>query len=147
MSATKARLMTEMKEAMKARDNDRLVVIRMLITEIKNAEINDAQNQGRERTEAEALALIAAYHKNLVKTLAEFPPDRQAPLKAELKIVEEYLPAQLSPEQVKAEILAELSNTAERNFGVLMKALQPKFTGRADGRVVSETLKAALAQL
>jgi uncharacterized protein len=147
LSATRTRLMNDMKEAMKARNSERLVVIRMLITEIKNAEINDAQNQGRERTEPEAIALVAAYHKNLVKTLAEFPPDRQTALKAELKIVEEYLPAQLSPEQVKSEILSALNNTSERNFGVLMKTLQPHFSGRAEGRLISETLKALLAQL
>lgn len=145
-SETKQRLMSEMKDCMKSGNKDRLNVVRMLITEVKNAEINDPQVPGRERTEEEVKALIIAYHKNLTKTLAEYPADRQAPLKAELAVVEEFMPRQLSADEVKAEIRAFLGTTPERAFGPLMKMVSPRFSGRADGRAVSDALKAALAE-
>ena len=62
-----------------------------------------------------------------------------------MAIVESFLPRQLSVEELRADVDAFLAATAERTFGVLMKSLQPRYAGRADGRVVSETLKAALA--
>lgn len=145
MSATKDVLTAQMKEAMKSGDKERLAVIRMLLAEVKNAAINDPREPGRERTEAETIAVIAGYHKSLSKTLTEYPPDRQAPLRAELAIVETFLPKQLSVEELRADLKDALVGTAERNFGALMKILQPRYAGRVDGKTLSETLKSLLA--
>lgn len=147
MSETRARLFSEMKETLKSGQKERLGVIRLLITEVKNAEINDLQAPGRERTEEEAISIIAAYHKSLTKTMAEYPENRREPLRAELAIIEDYLPKQMSPEEVKAWILAEIANTPERNFSLLMRQIQPKLVGRTDGKTVSESLKAVLASV
>jgi uncharacterized protein YqeY len=146
MSETKARLTVEMKEAMKSGQKERLGVIRMLITEIRNAEINDSEVPGRARTEEEALTLILAYHKSLTKSILEYPADRQSQMQAELKIVEEFLPKRLSPEELRAKIAIEIQSTAERNFGALMKVMQAKFGSQSDGKTISEILKAALAE-
>lgn len=145
MSATKERLMSDMKSYMKSGDKARLAVVRMLLTEIKNAEINDAKEPGRVRSEEEAIALVNAYHKQMSKTLAEFPPEKQQPIRDELSIVEEYLPKRLSREELKQQVSNELAQTSERNFGLLMKTMQAKFGSQTDGKTLSEVLKESLS--
>jgi uncharacterized protein YqeY len=144
MSETKARLTEDMKKAMKEGEKDLLGVLRMMINEVRNAEINDLKEPGRLRTEAEVVQILAAYQKQLQKSLAEYPPDRQAPLKAELSIVERYLPKALSGAELETYIKDFLGKTSERTFGVLMKSLQAELVGRVDGKGLSEALKKAL---
>ncbi len=144
---TKAKLQADIKEALKAGQKEKLGVLRLLFTEVRNAEINDLQTPGRDRTEAEAIAVLQAYQKSMIKTLAEYPLDRQAPLKFEIAILAEYLPKQMSLSEVQAEILVTLKTSTERNFGALMKIYQPQFAGRTDGKTVSEAIKAALTQI
>jgi uncharacterized protein YqeY len=147
MSETLARLQSEMKECMKSGNKERLSVVRMLLNEVKNAQVNQPGGRDRLWSEAEIVALVASYHKNLVKTVAEFPVDRQEPLKKEIAIVEDFLPRQMTLDEVKSFIKQELAQTTERNFGLLMKAMQPKLAGRADGKSISEALKASLSEL
>jgi uncharacterized protein YqeY len=144
-SATRAALLAAMKKSMIDGDKETLAVVRMLVTEVKNAEKNDLKEPGRERNEAEVVAAVAAYHKNLGKTLAEYPADRREPLRREMVIVETFLPKQLDAAQLRNEIDALLASSSERGFGPLMKVASAHFAGRADGKLVSETLKAALA--
>jgi uncharacterized protein YqeY len=144
MSTTRQRLYEEMKSCMKNGNKERLGVVRMLITEVKNAEINDPKVPGRERTEEEVMTLLGAYHKSLTKSLAEFPPERHPPLRAELAIVEEFLPKQLSESEIESVIADFLEKTADRQFGSLMKALQVELGGKASGQLISATLKRVL---
>ena len=144
--STRQTLIDEMKRCMKEQNKDRLAVIRLIITEIKNAEINDLKNPGRERTEEEVQALLLAYHKNLNKTLQEYPVDRQAPLKAEIAVLDEYLPKQLSQSEIEQALIAIVANATEKNFGLLMKAASAQLSGKADGRLIAETLKQLLAK-
>lgn len=147
MSATKQKLLDDMKSAMKSGEKRRLEVIRMLIAEIKNAEINDPKEPGRARTEAEAVTILANYHKALSKTMLEYPADRQAPLKEELSLVEEYLPKRLTPDELKTQITVDLKQNPERNFGILMKTFQTKFGAQTDGKTLSDVLKQAIQEL
>jgi uncharacterized protein YqeY len=143
-SQTRARLLDEMKACMKSGQKDRLGVVRMLITEIKNAEINDQITQGRERTEDECLTIVSAYHKSLTKSLAEFPPEKHPPIRAELAIVEDFLPKQLSAPDLDAHIKRVLASAPDRQFGPLMKTLQTELKGQVSGQTLSAALKAAL---
>lgn len=144
MSETRTRLTDDMKRAMREGNKDLLGVVRMMLNEVKNAEINDPKEPGRARTESEVVQILAAYQKQLQKSLAEYPPDRQAPLKAELAIVERYLPQALSAVELESYIKDYLGKTSERTFGVLMKGLQSELVGRVDGKSLSETLKKVL---
>lgn len=144
MSETRARLTDDMKKAMKEGNKELLGVVRMVLNEIKNAEINDLKEPGRTRSESEVVQLIAAYQKQLQKSMAEYPADRQAPLKAELAMVERYLPKALSGAELENHIRDFLGRTTERTFGVLMKSLQAELVGRVDGKTLSETLKRVL---
>jgi uncharacterized protein YqeY len=147
MSQLLARLQTEMKETLKAGEKARLEVIRMLLAEIKNAQVNQPGGRDREWSDAEITAIIAAYHKALVKNMAEFPADRQEKIKGEIAIVEAYLPKQMAPTEIKEFVLGELRQTSERNFGLLMKIIQPKLIGRVDGKSLSEAIKTALTEI
>jgi uncharacterized protein YqeY len=142
-----AKLQSDMKEFMKSGDKARLEVVRMLLAEIKNAQVNQPGGRDREWLDSELTPIVAAYHKNLVKTVSEFPPERQQKLKDEIAIVEHYLPKQLSATEIKEFVLNELRATSERNFGILMKTIQPKLTGRADGKSISEAIKAGITEL
>jgi uncharacterized protein len=143
----RTRLFDEMKTCMKEGKKDRLAVIRMLITEVRNAEINDLKEKDRERTEEEVVKIVSAYHKNLSKTMAEYPENRREPLRAEMAIVEDFLPKQISAAELKALVSQKLQSTTERQFGVLMKSFSQEFAGTCDGKVLSETIKSALAEL
>ncbi|MEY4064276.1 MAG: hypothetical protein RIR26_484 [Pseudomonadota bacterium] len=144
MSETRTRLTEDMKQAMREGNKDLLGVVRMMLNEVKNAEINDPKEPGRTRTEAEVVQILAAYQKQLQKSLAEYPPDRQAPLKAELEMVERYLPKALTAAELETYIKDYLGKTSERTFGILMKGLQSELVGRVDGKSLSETLKKVL---
>jgi uncharacterized protein YqeY len=144
MGTTRQRLYDEMKSCMKSGNKERLGVVRMLITEVKNAEINDPKVPGRERTEEEVMTLIGAYHKSLTKSLAEFPAEKHPPLRAELAIVEEFLPKQLSESEIESVITDFVGKTTDRQFGSLMKSLQTELSGKASGQIISATLKRVL---
>ena len=144
-TGTLARLTNEMKACMKSGNKERLAVVRMLITEIKNAAINDPADPGRPRTEDECLTILTSYHKSLSKTLTEYPADRQGALRAELAIIEGFLPAQLDAAALESHIRKVLGTTAERQFGPLMKQLQTELKGRVSGQALSTALKAALS--
>lgn len=144
MSETRTRLTEDMKSALKAGEKDLLGVVRMLLNEVKNAEINDLKEPGRVRTEPEVVQIIAAYQKQLTKSLAEYPADRRAPLQAELSIIERYLPKPLSGNELEAFVQAAIEQSEDRNFGSLMKKLQSELIGRVDGKSLSETLKKLL---
>lgn len=144
MSQTLAKLTDDMKQCMKAGDRAKLEVVRMLLADIKNAKINDPKDSTRDRTEEEVVSIVSAYHKTMSKTLTEYPADRQAALKAELAIVEQYLPRRLSHDELQAALATELAATTERNFGLLMKQMQAKFGSQTDGKTLSEALKNVL---
>ena len=145
MTDTRTRLSEDMKKAMKEGDKELLAVVRMLYNEVRNAEINDLKEPGRIRTEAEVVQILAAYQKQLQKSMAEYPLDRQAPIKAELAVIERYLPQALSGAELETYVKNYLTQTTERAFGVLMKNLQTELIGRVDGKTLSETLKRALS--
>lgn len=147
MGATRDRLQEDLKTYMKNGDKVRLNIVRMLFTEVKNAEINDTKERGRARTEEETIAILSAYHKSLAKTVTEFPEAKQAEMKAELQIIEEYLPKRMSAEEVRAEVQKDLAGNSERNFGALMKHFQGKFGSQVDGKTLSEAIKESLKTL
>src|SRR5690242_13632186 len=115
-----SRLQEDMKAAMKSGQKDRLQVIRMLISDVKNIDLNPAKP-----TEQQA---VEAYAKKLRKSQDEYEKigraDEVAKLKAELAIVEEYLPKKASPEETERmvdEFLAKNTFT-EKQVGQAMGA-------------------------
>ena len=140
-------LTNDLKAAMKAHDKIALDTIRMIKASLKNAEIA----AGHELTADEELQVLATEMKQRKDSKAEFEKggreDLIEKLDAEMAIVEKYLPAQLSRDEISAivdETIAEVGASSKADFGKVMKTLMPKVKGRADGATINALVKEKL---
>lgn len=138
----------EMALAAKTRDKIRLSALRMLKSGLHNREID----LKRELNEAEFLQLLSSMVKQRKDSIEQFGKGGRADLvekeEAELKVIEEFLPAQLSESELDeaiAEAIGEVGAEGVRDMGKVMKVLMPKLTGRADGKALGEKVKARLS--
>jgi uncharacterized protein YqeY len=138
----------EMILATKSKDKIRLSALRMLKNGLHNREID----LKRELDEVEFLQLLSSMVKQRKDSIEQFEKGGRMDLvekeQAELKVIEEFLPAQLSEADLDAaitETIRETGATSARDMGKVMKVLMPKLTGRADGKVVGEKVKARLS--
>jgi uncharacterized protein YqeY len=138
----------EMVLAAKTRDKLRLSALRMLKSGLHNREID----LKRELNEAEFLQLLSFMVKQRKDSIEQFGKGGRADLvekeAAELKVIEEFLPAQLSESELDAaiaEAIGEVGAEGVRDMGKVMKVLMPKLTGRADGKALGEKVKARLS--
>lgn len=144
-----AKLNKEMVIAAKAKDKIRLSAIRLLKTALHNKEIDLM----RPLNEAEILQLLSVIVKQRKDSIELFAKGGRTDLvekeEAELKVVQEFMPAQMSDDEVEVIIkkaIAEVSAVSVKDMGKVMKILMPQLTGRADGKVVGEKVKALLSQ-
>lgn len=138
----------DMKDAMRAKDKARLSVIRMVKAAIQNESIK----KGDELDSEEELTVLSREFKQRKEALGEFESagreDLVAGLNVELKVIEEYLPTQLTEEEILAiveEVIAETGATSKADFGKVMKVILPKVKGKADGSVISKLLQQKLS--
>jgi uncharacterized protein YqeY len=148
--ALKEKLQNDLTEAMRARDEVRSSTIRMVLTAIKNEEVSG--KEARDLSDAEVITVLSREAKKRREAAEAFEQagaaDRAANEKAEGVIIAEYLPAQLSESEIKETIaaaIAESGATGPQQMGQVMKLIQPKIAGRADGGIVSSLVKAALS--
>jgi uncharacterized protein YqeY len=148
MMAFKEKMNAEMVLAAKAKDKIRLSALRMLKSGLHNREID----LKRELGEGEFLQLLSSMVKQRKDSIEQFAKGGRTDLvekeEAELKVIEEFLPAQLSEAELDAaiaEAIREVSAEGVRDMGKVMKVLMPKLTGRADGKTVGEKVKARLS--
>jgi uncharacterized protein YqeY len=137
-----------MKEAMKSRDTLRLSVIRMVISSVKNRDIE----LRRELNDSEITDAIVSLCKQRRESIRLFKEAGRQDLvekeEAELALMQEFLPQQLTREELESLVdkaIAETAATSGKDMGKVMKALQPQVSGRADGKLVSEVVKQKLA--
>ena len=140
-----------MKEAMKAKEagKQRLSVIRLVRGAVRQLEIDGKKELGDE----DVLGVISKEAKQRRDAIEEFKKggrdDLVAAAEAEIAILMEYLPKQLSKDEIKGlvqEAIAASGATSPKDMGKVMKELMPKVKGRADGKLVNEVVKEALAQ-
>ncbi|NTW77319.1 MAG: GatB/YqeY domain-containing protein [Syntrophaceae bacterium] len=143
-----AKINAEMIVAAKAKDKIRLSTIRMLKTALHNKEIDLM----RPLTETEILQTLSAIVKQRRDSIEQFAQGGRTDLvekeTAELKVVQEFLPAQMSEEDVEALIkkaIVETGAASVKDMGKVMKVLIPQVTGKADGKAVGEKVKALLS--
>ena len=148
--ALKEKLQNDLTEAMRARDEVRSSTIRMVLTAIKNEEVSG--KEARDLSDAEVITVLSREAKKRREAAEAFEQagaaDRAANEKAEGVIIAEYLPAQLSESEIKEMIAAAITETGAtgpQQMGQVMKLIQPKISGRADGGIVSSLVKAALS--
>ncbi len=143
----KEKLLQDMKEAMKAKDKVRLSTIRMINSLIKNAEI---EKRG-ELTNDEIVQLLMKYAKQRRESIEMYEKGGRQDLvekeKAELAIVESYLPKQLSEEEIRdivKQAIEETGASSPKDLGKVMKVVMPKVRGKADGSVVNRIVREML---
>ena len=148
--ALKEKLQNDLTEAMRARDEVRSSTIRMVLTAIKNEEVSG--KEARELSDAEVITVLSREAKKRREAAEAFEQagakDRADMEKAEGVVIAEYLPVRLSESEIKEMInaaIAETGATGPQQMGLVMKSIQPKIAGRADGGVVSSLVKAALS--
>ena len=138
----------DLKEAMRAQDQIRKRTIRSVIAAIKEAETQlDSAGQRVTLEEQDILAILAKQAKQRQESTAEYRKggreDLVAEEQAELIILEEYLPQQLSREEIEAEArhaIAEVGATGRQDMGKVMRLLMARLRGRADGKVVNQVV-------
>jgi uncharacterized protein YqeY len=144
----RAKLTQDMKDAMRAKDQLKLEAIRFLQAAIKNKEIEMRPNP---ITPDEVLAVLKRSVKQRRESIEQYQAANRQDLvdkeTAELKILEAYLPAQMSKEQIEALVVAtitELKASSVKDMGPVMKAVMAKAGGSADNKTVSEVIKTKL---
>ncbi|PAK82503.1 GatB/YqeY domain-containing protein [Lentilactobacillus parakefiri] len=142
------KLLSDMKDAMKARDKVRLGVIRGIKAQVMNAKVADGNH---DLTEDQINDIIMKEIKQLKESLEEFQKaDRQDLVEeqqAKLKIAEEYAPKQLSEaevEKVVQETISQIGAESMADFGKVMGAIMPKVKGQADGSIINKLVKQQL---
>ena len=143
----KEQLQDDLKKAMVARDEVRRDTIRFVLSNLKNAEIDERGPL----TPEQDLALLNRVSKRLVEAIDQYDAAGRDDLaekeRAQLAIVKDYLPAELSDEELAvlvAEVVAEVGAETPKDMGKVMPVLLPRVAGRADGKRVSTAVKAAL---
>ncbi len=142
------RIEAEMVSAAKVRDKLRLSAIRMIKTAVHNKEID----LRRPMEDSEILQVLSSLTKQRADSIEQFKKGGRQDLvdkeTAELKIIKEFMPEEMSEEALNALIedtIRETEAAGAKDMGKVMKALMPKIAGKADGRVVSDKVKAKLS--
>lgn len=137
----------DMVAAMKSHDKETLGTVRML----KAAVANEKINLGHDLTPDEELAVLSRELKQRKDSIKEYEEagrdDTVAQLKQEIKIVQGYMPEQLSTDEVRAlvsQTITEVGATSKADFGKVMKAVMPKLKGQADGKLVNQLVNEQL---
>lgn len=143
------RVQKDMVEAMKARDEARLSAIRMIKTALKKQEV-DSMKPLDEAAEMQILNSLIKQRRDSIEMFRQGNrPELAEKEEAELKLIEGYMPAGATEEEIAAAIEAAIAETgvsSQKQMGVVMKATQAKLSGkRVDGKALSEKVRAKLS--
>jgi hypothetical protein len=143
----KERITEDMKTAMRAAQKERLGTVRMILAGIKQREVDERVSLD----DSQVLAVIDKMVKQRKESIALFETGGRADLvakeKAEIALLQEYLPTQLSPAEIEALISAAIAKTGAasiKDMGKVMGALKSELAGRADMGAVSARIKQKL---
>jgi len=149
----KQRIGEDMKAAMKAGQKERLGVLRMLRSKLQEAEVAGRVEKGLDYSidDDDALAVLASYAKQRRESIDSYRQGGREELalreEAELGIIREYLPEQLSEPEIReivAGAVAESGAASPKDMGRVMKTVMPRVKGRADGKLVNRLVREAL---
>jgi hypothetical protein len=147
----KEKLQSDLTDAIRARDEVKSGTVRMLLAAITTEEV--AGKAARVLNDAEIITVLSREAKKRREAVEAYTQAKRDDLankeKAEAAVIALYLPEQLSEDQLKqmiTEAIAKTNAAGPAGMGMVMKELQPKIAGKADGGLVSTLVKAALAQ-
>ena len=147
----KEKLQSDLTDAIRSRAEVKAGTIRMLLAAITTEEVSG--KAARVLTDAEIITVLSREAKKRREAVEAYVAAKRTDLadkeKAEGDVISEYLPAQLSEEEIKkmiADAITETGASGPAGMGQVMKVLSPKISGKADGGLVSGLVKAALGQ-
>jgi uncharacterized protein YqeY len=145
----KEKILEDIKSSMKAQKADRLSAIRFLQSAVKNREIELRPNA---ITDQDIMGVIKKLAKQRKDSIAEFERAGRKDLvdkeKFELGVLEEYLPQQMSQDQVAkivGEVITALNATSAKQMGAVIKEVMARTAGQADGKMISDLVKSKLS--
>ena len=149
MSSLEKQLHDDLTDSIRARDEIRSSTLRMALTAIKNEAVSG--DEARELTDADVITVLGREAKKRREAATAYDdaarPELAARERAELEVLNTYLPAQLSDDELAAlvaDAIAETGADSPKAMGSVMKVLTPRIAGRADGGKVAAAVKSAL---
>ena len=153
MSALKDQLQSDLTDAIRAQDELTMATLRMALAAITNAEVSG--KEARELSDDEVVGVLSSEAKKRREAAESFDgagaSDRADRERAELTVLQGYLPAQLTEAEIEGIVAAAVASVAAEGksgpaaMGSVMKIVTPQTRGRADGSEVAALVKAALA--
>jgi len=148
--ALKDQILEDLKQAMKARESDKVIVFRTLNSAIKNKEI-ELNKRENGLNDDEIISVIKKEVKKRKDAIFEYQKGNRKELsqkeEQELKILRKYLPEEMSKKQIENEVnktIKELNPKGTEDFGRVMKAIMNKLKNRVDGALVNKIIKEKL---
>ncbi len=148
MSELKQRITQDMKQAMRARDKQRLGTIRLILSELKRIEVDERIELDDERILVVMDKMLKQRRESIKQFLSANRQDLVDIEAAEVTVIQEYMPAALSEEEVGQlvkQAMDIIGATSMKDMGAVMAQLKPKLQGRADMAKVSQLIKQQLA--
>lgn len=143
----KARITEAMKDAMRAREKERLGTIRLILADFKRIEVDERIEIDDER----ALVILDKMLKQRRDSINQFTDGGRQDLadkeQAEIEVIQDFLPTPLTPAEIDALVAAAISTTGAesvKDMGKVMAIVKPQVQGRADVGAVSQAIKARL---
>lgn len=144
----KAKITEDMKTAMRSQDKDRLATIRLIMAALKQREVDERI----ELSDDDILAILNKMIKQRRDSISQFEAGNRADLASkeaeEIRVIQQYLPAQLSENEISEAVLSAIQEsgaTTAKDMGKVMGLLKAKLQGKADMTVVSSKVKDHLA--
>ena len=151
MATLKERIDADLKDAMRAKSELQTSVLRMLKSAVKYKEVEPGARALDDEGIRKVIATLIKQRRDSVEQYRAASRDDLAQKEEqEIALLQAYLPQQLTAEELRAEVQAAIQSTGAKgpkDMGSVMKALQPKVAGKAEGRTVSDEVKAQLARL
>lgn len=151
MATLKERIDADIKDAMRAKAQLKLDTLRMMKSAVKYKEV---EGEAKVLDDAGVVAVLTGMVKQRRDSAEEFKKGGRAELaekeETEIGIIQQYLPTQLSAEQLAAEVargITEVGAKGMKDLGSLMKLLTPRLKGQAEGKAINEEVKAQLSKL
>ncbi len=143
------KIQEDLTTAMKAKDSERMWVLRMVIADLKNLRVE--KGAGSTLSDEDVLGAIASGVKKRKDSIEQFEKGNREDLavkeRSALAILATYLPQQLGAAEVEAvvaSVVAELGATSKKDMGKVMKAVMERVKGRADGKLVNQLVASKL---
>jgi uncharacterized protein len=147
--------MKDREPARKEANQAKVITLRSLLAEVKSFQVNNRRDPSDDEVVAIVQKGIKQFRETLDKASGQNPSglvreDIVALEKAKIALYEAYLPAQMSREEIEAVVkdaVAETGASGPKDMGAVMAVVRPKTQGKADGKLVSEIVKNALAAM